>query len=410
MMKSKRDILIVGCGIFGTATAWALAKRGMGERVLLVDRQTPSSGATARAAGLVTQVRQDTALQALAGETLAAIGVLESVHGEDVGRRAVGAVHVAPQSERAKLDSLLQHCAQSGIAGQWLEKEVVLRRSPWLASHAFTDSAFFPDECCVDPYLLSSAYLRVAQQLGVATRLNSNVVRIAQHNDTVTGVELQDGTFLPTSIVINAAGAWSNLLSYPVGLPLPMAPVRSQYWITEAASEFLPDGPIVFMPEIRAYARPQSGGLLFGARESAPAVADPRCLPENLDGFVFDASDPEGWENLALAAESLGLYLPSINRLGMAHYITGPSNYTPDSQPIVGASHGVRGLYVASGCNGSGITYSAGVGRLLAELVSNESPFVDATRMDPNRTPRLDPFAKTFLQTCADARANKSTG
>ena len=215
---------------------------------------------------------------------------------------------------------------------------------------------------------------------------------------------------LPANIVVNAAGAWSNLLSVELGLPLPMAPVRSQYWITERSPEFARSGPIVFMTDIRAYARPEVGALLFGARESAPAVADPRELPENLQGFVFDAADPDGWDNLAEAFDPLSRYFPAIERLGMAHYITGPSNYTPDGQPIVGASAAIAGLLVATGCNGSGITYSGGVGRLITELICGETPFMDARRLDPARALQIDPFAPVFLQACAQARATKSTG
>ena len=48
----QRDILIIGCGIFGAAIAWAMGRRGLGHRVLIVDRQTPASGATSQAAGL----------------------------------------------------------------------------------------------------------------------------------------------------------------------------------------------------------------------------------------------------------------------------------------------------------------------------------------------------------------------
>ncbi|MEI8170012.1 MAG: FAD-dependent oxidoreductase [Rhodoferax sp.] len=406
----QRDILIVGCGIFGAAIAWALGRRGLGHRVLLVDRQPPASGATSRAAGLVTQVRSDPALQALAGETLAAIEVLKTEFGEDVGCHRVGALHVGPLAQEAALAQMLAACTAAGIRGQWQDKTQVQAQSPWLNPEAFDVAAFFPDECFVDPYLLSSAYLRGARQMGVKLQLNTRVVHIAHHSGAVTGVALEDGTLLPARFVVNAAGAWSNLLSVELGLPLPMAPVRSQYWITERAPEFLSSGPIVFMTDIRAYARPEVGALLFGARESEPAVADPRALPENLQGFVFDAADPDGWGNLAQTFEPLSRYFPAIERLGIAHYITGPSNYTPDGQPIVGASGAITGLMVATGCNGSGITYSAGVGRLIAELICGESSFVDASRLDPARALQIDPFAPAFLQACAHARATKSTG
>jgi sarcosine oxidase, subunit beta len=406
----QRDILIVGCGIFGAAIAWALGCQGLGHRVLIVDRQPPASGATSRAAGLVTQVRSDPALQALAGETLAAIELLKSSFGEDVGCHRVGALHVGPLSQQAALAHMLAACTAAGIRGQWQDKAQVLAQAPWLDSESFDIAAFFPDECFVDPYLLSSAYLRGAQKMGAKLQLDTNLAHIAHHAGAVTGAQLLDGSILPARIVVNAAGAWSNLLSVELGLPLPMAPVRSQYWITERSPEFSPAGPIVFMTDIRAYARPEVGALLFGIRESAPAVADPRALPENLQGFIFDAADPDGWDNLAKAFEPLSRYFPAIERLGMAHYITGPSNYTPDGQPIVGASAAIAGLLVATGCNGSGITYSGGVGRLITELICGETPFMDASRLDPARALQSDPFSPTFLQACAHARATKSTG
>lgn len=406
----QRDIVIIGCGIFGAAIAWALGLRGLGHRVLIVDRQPPASGATSRAAGLVTQVRADPALQALAGETLAAIEVLKSRFDEDVGCHRVGALHIGPLSQQAALTQMLAACTTTGIRGHWQDKALVLVQSPWLDADAFDVAAFFPDECYVDPYLLSSAYLRSAQQMGVKLQLNARVNHIQHHSSAVTGVALEDGTCLPAHFVVNAAGAWSNLLSVELGLPLPMAPVRSQYWITERSSVQFPSGPIVFMTDIRAYARPEVGALLFGARESAPAVADPRALPEDLQGFVFDATDPDGWRNLADAFEPLRRYFPAIERLGMAHYITGPSNYTPDSQPIVGGSTRLAGLLTATGCNGSGITYSGGVGRLIAELIGGETPFMDASRLNPERALQIDPFAPAFLQACAQARATKSAG
>lgn len=406
----QRDILIIGCGIFGAAIAWSLGLRGQGDRVLIVDRQTPASGATSRAAGLVTQVRSDPTLQALAGETLAAMDVLKSRFGEDVGCHRAGALHVGSLAQESALAQMLTLCNAAGIRGQWQGKAQVLLQSPWLNPDAFDLATFFPDECYVDPYLLASAYLRGAQQMGAKLQLDTRVAHIAHQGGAVTGVALEDGTVLPARTVVNAAGAWSNLLSVELGLPLPMAPVRSQYWITERMPDSSCGSPIVFMTDIRAYARPEVGALLFGIRESAPAVAAPRELPENLQGFVFDAADPDGWGNLAGAFEPLSHHFPAIRRLGIAHYITGPSNYTPDGQPIVGASTAITGLLVATGCNGSGITYSAGVGRLISELICGETPFVDASRMDPARALQTDPFSPAFLQVCAQARATKSTG
>lgn len=409
-MAQQRDILVIGGGIFGAAIAWALARRGLGQRVLVLERGQAAGGATSRAAALVTMARDDPSLIALAKETFRAMAILESDYGEAIGRRDVGALHVGSARHGDALKARTRHCATFGIASQWLDKPLALSRAPWLAPESFEFAAFYPDDCFVEPYLLSSAYLRTATQMGAQTRLASDVLTITHDDGAVTGVRLVDGTDLPARIVINAAGAWANLLSTGVGLPLPMAPVRSQYWITEPASQFPRDGAIVFIPEIRAYARPELGALLFGVREQQPVVVDPRQLPQDLAGFVFDPEDADGWKNLADGARSLATFFPSINTLGMAHYITGPSNYTPDGQLIIGASRVISGLFVATGCNGSGITFSGGVGRLVAELVCGVPAFVTPEVFDPQRYGSFDPYAAGFLASCAAARAVKSSG
>lgn len=401
---------MIGGGIFGAAIAWALGRRGQGHRVLVLERGQPAGGATSRAAALVTMARDDPSLMALAKETFHAMGVLENEFGEMIGRHNVGALHVGSADHADALMARARHCASYGIASHWLDKSQALAGAPWLAPESFELAAFYPDECFVEPYLLSSAYLRTAVQMGARVRLASDVQAIRHHDGAVTGVTLTDGTQMPASTVINAAGAWANLLSTDIGLPLPMAPVRSQYWITEPASQFPRAGAIVFMPEIRAYARPELGALLFGVREQQPVVVNPRQLPQDLTGFVFDPDDVDGWKNLTDGAQSLASFFPAINTLGMAHYITGPSNYTPDGQLIIGASRAISGLLVASGCNGSGITFSGGVGRLVAELVCGVPAFVTPEVFDPERYGDFDPYAVDFLTSCARARALKSSG
>lgn len=409
-MAHQRDILVIGGGIFGAAIAWALGRRGLGHRVLVLERGQPAGGATSRAAALVTMARDDPSLIALAKETFHAMAVLENEYGEDIGRHNVGALHVGSASHGDALKARARHCASYGIASHWLDKSQALARAPWLAPESFELAAFYPDECFVEPYQFSNAYLRTAMQMGAKMRLGSDVQAIRLQDGAVSGVSLTDGTHISARIVINAAGAWANLLSADLGLPLPMAPVRSQYWITEPASQFPRDGAIVFMPEIRAYARPEMGALLFGVREKEPVAANPRQLPQDLTGFVFDPDDADGWSNLAEGALSLASYFPAINTLGMAHYITGPSNYTPDGQLVIGASRAISGLFVASGCNGSGITFSGGVGRLVAELVCGVQAFVTPEVFDPQRCGDFDPYAVDFLTSCARARALKSSG
>lgn len=406
----QRDILIVGGGIFGASIAYALGQLGLGQRVLLLERHQLAAGATSRAAALLTLVRDKPHFIPLVQETRRAISRLHDEFAEEVGLSTVGALYATSAAGAAGLDALAAQCAPFGIDSLSLTPAEAIRRAPWLDSGAIDHAVFFPQEAYVEPYLLSSAYSRAAVRLGAKIRLGADVRHIRQQAGQVSGVELADGEILPASIVINAAGAWGGLLTQELGINLPMAPVRSQYWITETADIFPRHSPIVLLPEIRAYARPELGALLFGIRESRPAVADPRRLPADLTGFVFDPQDPDGWENLSEGAEPLRRFFPAIDRIGMAHYITGPSNYTPDGNLVVGAARQIGGLFVATGCNGAGIAVSGGVGRLVAELVAGESTFVDPTPHLPERGGDFDPFASEFLERCAAARSRKTSG
>src|SRR5690606_41383323 len=106
----------------------------------------------------------------------------------------------------------------------------VQARAPWLRRQAGDCAVFFPEDCYVDPYLLASAYLKAAVRGGVRLMRDADVRHVLHADARVTGVELSDGRRLEARVVINAAGAWANLLSVELGLPLPMAPLRSHYW------------------------------------------------------------------------------------------------------------------------------------------------------------------------------------
>lgn len=409
-MKSARDILIVGSGIFGSSVAYALGRMGHGHRVLMLDREPPASGATSRAAALVTLAREKTHWIALAQETYRAIHALETEYAMDVGRHTVGSVHAGPASMMEKLRALATRCAPHGIESQELDAPAARRKVPWLRPEAIDGAVFFPQEAYVEPYQLASAYLRAAQAMGARLQPDAEVVAIDRQGDAASGITLADGRRIGADTVVVAAGAWGNALTYPLGIALPQAPVRSQYWITAPSRHFDRAGPIVLMPEIGAYARPESGGLLFGVREPRSVVADYRTLPADLSGFAFDTSDPEGWGNLEDAADKLSRYVPALDEVGIAHYITGPSCYTADGELILGAADGVRGLFCVGGCNGAGIALSGGIGRLMAELVAEGQPFVDPAPFRPQRLGAFDPASAAFIDACAASRSRKTSG
>jgi sarcosine oxidase, subunit beta len=290
---------------------------------------------------------------------------------------------------------------------EWSAEEA-RARVKWLAIEDSAMSVFLPRAGYVDSYRLATAYGSAAKKRGVEFLVGAEALGVRTRSGRVLGVETVDG-FIESSWVVNCAGPWAGILSAELGWHLPMAPVRSQYWITEVREEFDSEQPMVFLPDVPAYVRGEVGGLLFGLRGGPSPARDPRALPRDLSELQFE-EDPAGWETLAVAGEYFARFCPLLESVSLSHYVSGPSTYTPDGNFILGPCPGIEGYLVAAGCCGSGIAASGGVGRALAEHIVLGESSLDLEAFKPDRFGQIDAFDEAWLERCSATRAAKSVG
>ena len=358
---------------------------------------------------MLSRLRPKAALIPLVLETYAAIADLEDEFSQSLGLRQVGSLHVAASPvARASLVELVQISIGSGVAIEWIAPADAMRLAPWLALAGDEAVAFFPEDAFVDPYMLTQAYAHGARTRGAVIREGVGVTAIRRRGDRVVGVETSEG-FFAGQVVIDAAGAWAGVLAWQLGIGLPMAPVRSQYWITAPHPLFTGRHPIVLLPDARAYARPEIGSLLFGLREAQSIHVDPWALPEDISGLPL-GDDPEGWDSLMEGIPSLARFFPAIEQIGIAHHVAGLSTYTPDGMFVLGEVPGLEGLLVATGCSGAGIAASGGIGLALAQLAIGQTPSFDLASHRLDRFGQVDPTDPAFRQRCAEARSIKRSG
>jgi sarcosine oxidase subunit beta len=407
-VKSLSDVIIIGGGVLGCATAYYLAGLNRGH-VVLLERRTVAGANSPRAAGLLSLARPKAAPFPLVLETYAAIADLEDELSQSLGLQQVGSLHVAASpAARAGLVELVQIAHGSGVATEWISPTDAMRLVRWLVLNGDEAVAFFPADAFVDPYLLTQAYAHCARARGVVIREGVAVTGIQVRGDRVAGVETSEG-FFTGQVVIDAAGAWAGVLAWQLGVGLPMAPVRSQYWITAPHPLFAGRHPIALLPDARAYARPELGSLLFGLREAQGMHADPWELPEDISDLRLD-SESCGWDSLMEGIPSLARFFPAIEQIGIAHHIAGLSTYTPDGMFVLGEVPGLEGLLVATGCSGAGIAASGGIGLALAQLAVGQTSFFDLTPHRADRFGPVDPTDPAFRQRCAEARSMKRSG
>jgi 4-methylaminobutanoate oxidase (formaldehyde-forming) len=404
--ERRAEVVIIGGGVFGCAVAWELARRGVKD-VLVLEREGVGTQSTAKAASVLTNVASTAAKGALFQETWAAMPALEGELGESLGVHEVGALHVGTSD--ASKASLRSHAEMaSAIGEECVELTAVEARArvKWLSLDDSSEAVFLPRAGYVDSYRLATAYGGAAKRRGVEFLLGAEALGVRVSGGRVQGVETQDG-FIESAWVVNCSGPWAGIFSAELGWHLPMAPVRSQYWITEVRDEFAPEQPMVFLPDVPAYVRGEVGGLLFGMRGGPSPARDPRALPRDLSAIEFE-EDPAGWETLAVAGEAFARFCPLMETVSISHYVSGPSTYTPDGNFILGPCPGVEGYLVATGCCGSGIAASGGVGRALAELIVDGESSFDLELFRADRFGQIDAFDEAWLERCSATRAAKS--
>jgi sarcosine oxidase, subunit beta len=402
------DVIVIGGGVLGAAVAYHLAKRAV-RHVVVLERNSVGQGNSSLAAGLLTRGRFKPGLIPMVLETYQSINEIEVGTGSKLGMRQVGCLYVAVSAEhRNEIQLLADISSRAGLKVNWLDSHSAERLVPWLNLPPASSIIFMPEDGYIDGYSLAHGYIQAAKSMGVEVRESTQVLSICLEGQHITGVITSQGR-LSASLVIDAAGVWAGILARRADISLPMAPVRSHYWVTADSEAISPDQPFVILPDARAYARPELSRLLFGFREAQSVAVNPLDLPEQMLGYTFK-QDPDGWETLLEGIPELEVYLPILMEIELTRYIRGLSNYTPDGNFVLGACPPLDGFLAATGCSGAGIAMSGGIGRLIAELATGQAPFVDPLPHRLDRFGAIDPLERSFLERCAQARSGKITG
>ena len=407
-MIKKTDLVIIGGGIFGCAIAYYYSKNNPDKQVVLLERNELNNAATSRAAALMTMVRSKRSYIPLTMETFKVAKEMEEELGETLDFKVVGMMHVAASEAKVKdLEKLMEIAKEYQQEAYYISKEEAKKKAPWLEVKEAIKIGFVPNEAFCDPYMLGTFFARCARKHGAEINQGVEVLGLLNKAGTVIGVKTSEGE-IHASKVVDAAGIWAPILAREIGAGVPMAPVRSQYWITERDENFPTDSPMVLLPDAQAYARPEGGSLLFGIREGKSLVASPKDVPKDISDFVFSAD--EGMNDLLENGERLARFFPGFYDIGIKYYVAGFSGYTPDSQLVVGEVPGTKGFLVASGCCGAGISVAGGVGLGIAEMAADRVNPFDFSEFHISRFGKIDPFEEEWLNKCAAARSNKVSG
>ncbi|WUH96456.1 glycine oxidase ThiO [Spirillospora sp. NBC_00431] len=337
------EIVIVGAGVIGLATAWRAAAGGAA--VTLVDPE-PASGASAVAAGMLTPVSELT----YGEEPLLRLGLasrdrygafvaeLEELTGLETGYRTDGIIEVAFDSDDLKyLDDLRRFQESLGIPAEALTGRECRRLEPMLAP-GVRGGLLAPEDGSIDPRRLTPALLAAGERLGVRL-VRRRAAGLVVERDTATGVRLDDGTTIHADRVLLAAGPWSDDLDgLPPGTVPPVRPVKGQVIRLRARTPFIGRSTRGMVKGSSVYLVPRlDGEIVVGATQ------------EEL-GFDTRVTAGGLWELLRDARE----LLPGVTELEFAEVSAGLRPGSPDNAPVMGPA-ALPGLVIGTGHFRNGI-------------------------------------------------------
>jgi glycine cleavage system aminomethyltransferase T/glycine/D-amino acid oxidase-like deaminating enzyme len=363
-------VIVIGGGITGASVAYHLALAGWSD-VLLLEKGELTSGSTHHAAGLVTQFNPSATMMRFRQYSVELYNQLGVFH-------PVGGVRIAASRDTLMdLQRAVSRAAALGLEAELIGPSEVLERIPYASPEALYGAVWMPGDGSVDPHIATYAVADAARALGVEIRIRTRVTGIELGPDRAVRAVLTDGGRIEATQVVNAGGVWAPQLAEMVGARLPSVPVEHQHVLMQAVDGHeVPRGSPCFRDtDNLVYGKDEAGGMLIGGYEHDPVA-------RWTDGVPWDhgASPVESdMDRFAPLLEGAIRRFPFLDGAGVIRLLCHPDAMTPDGNPLIGPLPGVRGFWVAAGLSLNGFGGAGGIGRALAEWMTDGQPQLDIT-------------------------------
>jgi sarcosine oxidase subunit beta len=371
------DVVVVGGGIVGLASAYYLAEGGAD--VAVYEKGSIGNGSTERSAGGIRTQFSTPVHVSLSLESIAVWEDFEAEFGTDIAYRRPGYLFCARTAETARAfeDSVaIQH--DQGVPSELLDPAEAREHCPELVSEKFRAATYCALDGFADPHLALQGFATAAREAGAEIHTNAPVTDVLGEDGRVRGVEVKRKR-IESEVVVNAAGPWARRVGEMAGSELPIAPRRRQVLVAEPESPVPEEIPLTVDLDTGSYFRPErEGAALIGGHFATTTTADPDVDPDRFSkGIDLDWSA----EALERAADYAAYFGPEARvKRGWA----GLYAVTPDHHPVLEET--IPGLITAAGFSGHGFQHAPATGQLVAELaVQGEATLLDITPLESDR-------------------------
>lgn len=371
------DVIMVGGGIMGCATAYNLLKMDPQLKVAIVEKDptyefnsTVLSDANIR---LQFNVKENIQISLYGLEVLKTFEDDMAIGGvkPDIALRQQGNLFLTDEAGKdAALKGLeLQHSLDCPV--EWFSPSQVKERFPLYEVDQLAGGTFGHLDGTMDANAVLMAYKGKAIELG-ADYIVGEVSEILEDQGRVKGVSIATGEIITAGHIVNSAGAWAKKVAQTIGIELPVDPVKRQVFVFKTNYDGEQVYPLTVFP---------SG--LYLIQEHANTFMAGKILPDDPIGFEFSWNRQVFIDHLW--PELVG-YIPSFDQLKLTRGWAGLyAVNTFDGNAILGEWPHLKGFMLANGFSGHGFQQGFAVGRYLSELILGRNPTLDLSIFSPQR-------------------------
>ena len=350
------DVVVIGGGIHGCATALHLAMRGL--KPILVEKDYAGRHASGVNAGGVRQLARDLAEIPLSISSMALWEHIEELVGDDCGFESHGTVLVAEnETELASFRARVEDLRLRGFTHEELIDRAELKRLvPAVADHC-PGGVVSRRDGAADPFRTTQAFRRRAIEKGAEVLEGVTVTGLSKVGANWR-VETSAGPIEAPKIV-NAAGAWADRIAAMLGEPVPLTVVAPMLMVTSRVAPFIQ--PVVILRGRKlSFKQLGNGTVVIGGGHLATPHRD-------RNETVID------WDKLAISARTVWELFPAMRAATIVRAWAGIEAFMPDGIPVVGPSSTSEGIYHQFGFSTHGFQLGPGTGAMMAELVATGS-------------------------------------
>jgi len=369
MSNRSPDVVVVGAGVVGAACAYYLAQEGL--EVCLMESGFAGGGTTAAGMGHIAVMDESEAQFALTSYSRRLWIELAEEFGSQWENDTCGTLWVAADEEEwARVPTKAAFYRERGVRVTELTAEDVARAEPQLRS-GLAGGLLIPDDRVIYPPAATRWLVERAVAAGVELREGCTVRSLGSDEGKV----ITDTDTVFAEHVVNAAGARVAQLTPEI----PIEPRKGHLVITDR------------YPGFCRHQLVELGYLESAHTMTAESVAfnvQPRRTGQLLIG---SSRELVGWDrsiNHGIVGDMLrraGEFIPRLADLFALRVWVGFRPAIADHLPLIGRWPLGRGLWVAAGHEGLGITMALATGRLLADQIVERPSVIDTRPYDPAR-------------------------